>query len=148
MAVLIVLVVASLIVRTLGYIGIEFLDSWEVAARYGLATMLLFTGTAHFTPMKHELARMVPPSLPRPMFLIYFTGICEILGAVGLLIPSLQFAAGIALIVFFLATLPANIYAARNGVTLRGKAATALWLRVPMQILFIAVAWWSTRPGA
>jgi hypothetical protein len=34
----------------------------------------------------------------------------------------------------------ANIHAARAGVTLRGRPATNLWLRIPMQILFIAIA--------
>ena len=53
--------------------------------------------------------------------------------------------AAYALIAFFLAVLPANIHAARAGVTLRGKPATSLWLRIPMQVLFIAVAFLSTR---
>jgi hypothetical protein len=39
----------------------------------------------------------------------------------------------------------ANVNAAQRGVTLRGKPPTPLWLRVPMQILFIALLWWSTR---
>jgi len=30
-------------------------------------------------------------------------------------------------------------------VTLRGKHATSLWLRIPMQLLFIAIAFWSAR---
>jgi hypothetical protein len=74
-----------------------------------------------------------------------WTGICEIAGAAGLLLPEFQRAAGYALIAFFLAVLPANIRAARAGVTLRGKPATTLWLRIPMQVLFIAVAFWSAR---
>jgi len=53
--------------------------------------------------------------------------------------------AAYALIAFFLAVLPANIHAARAGVTLRGKPATSLWLRIPMQFLFIAIAFWSAR---
>jgi hypothetical protein len=40
--------------------------------------------------------------------------------------------------------LPSNIYAALNGVTLRGQPATALWLRTPMQIIWIAALLWST----
>jgi hypothetical protein len=39
----------------------------------------------------------------------------------------------------------ANVSAAQRGVTLRGKPPTPLWLRAPMQILFIALLWWSTR---
>lgn len=50
-----------------------------------------------------------------------------------------------ALIVFFIAAFPANVRAARSRVTLRGKPATALWLRGPMQFLFIFLAWWVSR---
>jgi len=107
--------------------------------------MLFFTASAHFTSMKDDLVRMMPPWVPRPRVVVYFTGICEIAGAVGLLIPALNRAAGISLIVFFLAVLPANIHAARAGVTLRGKAATALRLRVPLQLLYIAWTCWSTQ---
>ena len=77
--------------------------------------------------------------------MVYFTGLCEIAGAVGLLLPEFRRAAAYALIAFFLAVLPANIHAARAGVTLRGKPATRLWLRIPMQTLFITVAFWSAR---
>ena len=76
---------------------------------------------------------------------MYFTGICEIAGAIGLLIPELRSAAGICLIIFFIAVLPANIHAAKTGAGLRGKPATALWLRIPMQVLFIVLAWWVSR---
>jgi hypothetical protein len=41
----------------------------------------------------------------------------------------------------------ANVNAAQNRVTLRGKPPTPLWLRTPMQILFVALLWWSTRLG-
>jgi uncharacterized membrane protein len=77
--------------------------------------------------------------------MVYFTGVCEIAGAVGLLLPEFRRAAAYALIAFFLAVLPANIHAARAGVHLRGKPATSLWLRIPMQVLFIAVAFWSAH---
>jgi uncharacterized membrane protein len=37
---------------------------------------------------------------------------------------------------------PANINAALRQVPLRGRPATPLWLRLPMQVLFIALAVW------
>jgi hypothetical protein len=42
---------------------------------------------------------------------------------------------------------PANVKAAQDGLTLGGNPATALWLRAPMQILFIWLAWWTSRPN-
>jgi len=38
---------------------------------------------------------------------------------------------------------PANVKAARTGVAVGGKRATPLWLRASMQVLFIALTWWS-----
>jgi uncharacterized membrane protein len=49
------------------------------------------------------------------------------------------------LIVLLIGMFVANVNAARKGVTLRGKPATPLWVRTPMQALFIALLWWSTR---
>jgi uncharacterized membrane protein len=143
--VLLILVLACLIFRGLGFAGIPAFATWQASARDALSLMLVFTGVSHFTFMKEDFVRMMPPSFPWPLGMVYFTGICEIAGAIGLLLPEFRRAAAYALIVFFLAVLPANIRAARAGITLRGKPATSLWLRIPMQILFIAIALWSTR---
>jgi len=141
--VLIVLGVTLLLARLAGAAGVDVLDSWPSATRVGLAAMLLFTARAHFTAIRHDLARMVPPAIPHPMEFVYFTGVCEILGAFGLLVPRVRAAAALALIVLFVALLPANIHAARAGLTLRGKPVTPLALRVPMQILFVALTAWA-----
>jgi uncharacterized membrane protein len=145
MAVLIVLFASLLVYRAAGALGVEWLASWHTASRWALSTMLLFTASAHFTKMREDLLRMMPPAIPWPHALVFFTGLCEIAGAIGLLFPFTRQAAGIALILFFLAVLPANLRAARARVTLRGKAVTPLWLRVPMQFLFIFLAWWTSH---
>jgi uncharacterized membrane protein len=143
LVVLIVLIVGTVVARLAGWAGVGFFNSWPAATRVGLALMLMFAASAHFNSMRHDLTRMVPRAIPNPMAMIYFTGACEILGAVGLLIPVTRVAAAIALIIFFVAVLPANIRAGREGVQLRGRPATALALRVPMQILFIGLTWWA-----
>ena len=96
--------------------------------------MLVFTASAHFTRMKHDLVRMMPDWIPQPMALIYFTADCEIAGAVGLLLPKTRQVAGIALIVFFILVFPANVRAARTGVAVGSKRPTPLWLRASMQV--------------
>ena len=145
MFVLFVLVVSILILRAVGEVGVDVLDSWAAATRGGLAIMLLFTASAHFTTMKEDLLRMVPSWVPWPRAAIYFTGVCEILGAIGLVTPGMGRAAGMALVLFFILVFPANVKAALSGATLRGKPATALWLRAPMQVFFIVLTWWSTQ---
>ena len=143
MIVLSVLLISLLIFRVLGELGIEALGTWPAATRYALATMLVFTASAHFTKMKSDLVLMVPDWVPWPSAVVYFTGVCELAGAAGLLISGLRQAAGIGLIVFFILVFPANVKAAQTGVAVGGKQATPLWLRAPMQLLFIALTWWS-----
>jgi uncharacterized membrane protein len=145
MVVLLILIVSCIIFRGLGLAGVPAFATWQASARDALSLMLVFTGVSHFTSMKEDLIRMMPASIPWPRALVYFTGVCEIAGAIGLLVPEFRRVAAYALVVFFLAVLPANIHAARAGITLRGKPATSLWLRVPMQALFIAIALWSAR---
>ena len=145
MVVLFIFILSCLVFRGLGFAGFPAFTTWQASARDALSLMLVFTGISHFTFMKEDFVRMMPPSILWPRAMVYFTGICEIAGAVGLLLPEFRRAAAYALIAFFLAVLPANIHAARAGVTLRGQPATSLWLRIPMQILFIGIAFWSTR---
>jgi uncharacterized membrane protein len=143
MAPLIVLIGVVLLARLLGYAGVAPLRDWAACTRLGLAVMLCFTAAAHFNSMRADMIAMVPPSVPNPGLMVTFTGVCEILGAVGLLVPPTRRIAAAALIVFMLAVLPANIHAARTGVTLRGAPATPIVPRVALQGLFIALLWWS-----
>jgi uncharacterized membrane protein len=145
MPALIVFFVSMLAYRIAGAWGVGALNSWPRAATYALSTMLLFTAAAHFTRMSDDFVRMMPPSIPWPRAIVYFTGLCEMAGAVGLVFPATRRAAGFALIAFFVAVFPANIRAARSAITLRGRPPTPLWLRAPMQLLFILVAWSATR---
>ena len=143
MAPLIVLVTATLLARLAGLIGFGPLRDWTAAARLGLAVMLCFTAAAHFNSMRPDLVRMVPPAVPNPELMVTFTGLCEIFGGIGLLIPGTRRVAAAALILLLLAVLPANIYAAQSGATLRGAPATPLLPRIALQLFFIALVWWS-----
>ena len=145
MVVLILLLVSWIALRGIGAAGVHALASWQDSARYALVVMFIFTATAHFNKMKHDLARMIPPYFPRPLLIVYITGVLELLGAAGLVLPQFRRLAGICLIALLVGMFIANVNAAQRGVTLRGKPPTPLWLRAPMQILFIALLWWSTR---
>lgn len=111
---------------------------WFTSLRIALAAMFLLTAWAHFGSMRDDLVRMVPPVFPEPALLVTLTGVAEIAGAVGLLIPrTAPWAAG-GLAALMLAMFPANVYAALHGVTLSGRAPTPLGLRTLLQIVFIA----------
>lgn len=143
MAPLIVLIVVVLLGRLLGQFGVAHLRDWAACTRLGLAVMFCFTAAAHFNSMRADMIAMVPPSVPNPAFMVTFTGLCEILGGLGLLVPQTRRLAAAALIVFLFAVLPANIHAAQAGVTLRGAAATPIVPRVALQVLFMVLIWWA-----
>jgi uncharacterized membrane protein len=143
MAPLIVLIASTVLFGIAGLIGVRALADWKAATRLGLAVMFCFTAAAHFNSMRPDLVRMVPPAVPHPELMVTFTGLCEIFGAIGLVVPRTRRLAAIALIVFLLAVLPANIHAALSGVTLRGAPVTPLVPRIALQVLLIALVWWS-----
>jgi uncharacterized membrane protein len=140
--VLAVLFGSLLVYRALGAAGVSLFSTWIESARFALASMFVFTAVSHFAPMKKDLIAMVPPGFPRPDLLVFATGVLELAGAAGLLFAATRFWAAGGLILLMAAMLPANVSAARRGLAMRGRRVTPLWLRVPMQILFIAWAWY------
>ena len=111
-----------------------------LALRLGLAVMFVFTGVSHFLWLRSDLIAMVPPVLPAPGLLVTVTGVLEIVGAVGLLLPATTAWAAGGLAVLLVAMFPANVYAAISKVTLNGQPATALVPRSAMQLLYVAAA--------
>ena len=144
MAALFVLVASLLILRGVGLLGVKRLSSWREAGVVAVAIMFLFTGATHFTGMKHDYAAMLPPLLPNGLWVIYLTGVLEIAGAVGLLIPRTRKLAGICLSLYLVAVFPGNVYAALNEVEFRGEEPTPLWLRTPIQLFYIGMVWWTS----
>ena len=142
MVTLIVLFISLLVFRGLGVLGVPLFVTWHDCALWALSVMILFTASAHFTALKEDLIKMVPKFFPFPRLVVFVTGLLEIAGAFGLLIPQVRTAAGVCLALLFVAMFPANISAALRQVPLRGRPATPLWLRIPMQVLFIALALW------
>ena len=111
------------------------------AARIAMSVMLIFTSTGHFA-YTHGMTMMMPDFIPFKTQIVYFTGVIEILAAIGLHILRLRVLTAWLLILFFMLLLPANINAAIKHVdfqkgTLGGQGTNYLWFRVPLQILFI-----------
>jgi uncharacterized membrane protein len=144
MAALFVLVISLLLLRGLGLLGVRRLSSWRDAGLLAVVIMFLFTGATHFTGMKHDYAAMLPSPLSGNLGIIYLSGVLEIAGAVGLLIPRTRRLAGICLALYLVAVFPGNVYAAVNEVPFRGELPTPLWLRTPIQLLFIGMVLWTS----
>lgn len=135
MAPLVVLIVVTGLARLVG-LAVDWFGSWAHAAQVGLAAMFLLTASAHFTrPRRDHLIAMVPPGLPNPAALVTVTGVLELLGAVGLLVPPTAPVAAICLAVLLVVMFPANVRAARAG---GGIKTMPLPLRTVVQLVFIA----------
>jgi uncharacterized membrane protein len=120
---------------TLYLVNRFFLDrrlSLSFIGRFAMAVMLTVTGIVHFTSTDWMVA-MVPDALPAKRELVYFTGVCELAAAVGLLWERFSKLTSVMLIIFFIAIRPTNIADALKNEPLY------LLFRVPEQIFFI---WW------
>lgn len=142
---LIVLVGAFAILRGVGFLGVSVLDNWDLPLRAALFLMFLLTASAHWGRGRQDLVRMVPPAFASPGLLVSITGVLEILGAIGLLLPQTARIAAICLAVMLMAMFPANVRAARERLTIMGRRAMSVPIRGAMQVVFLAalaaVAW-------
>jgi uncharacterized membrane protein len=140
MAPLITLLLGSVVARVAGLLGVDYLAGWTAAIAAGLAAMFVLTGIAHFVPpMRRDLIAIVPPRLPAPGLLVTVTGVLELLGAAGLLLPATRTAAAGCLLLLMLAMFPANVYASRMPDPPKSMT-TQLPLRTATEIVFLAAA--------
>ena len=118
----------------------------KLIALWALAAAMVGVGVLHFVQPK-PFVRIVPKYLPAPLALVYISGVFEILGGIGLLIPETRTWAAWGLIALYLAVFPANIYMLTHNISLNPKKPIPrwmLWLRLPFQFVFIAWAYWFT----
>jgi len=116
----------------------------KLILKYLLALGFVLAGINHFINADFYL-KMMPPVLPAHLFLVYLSGVCEIALGILLLIPRLTRLAAWGLIALLVAVFPANLYMAMNAEMFAEFSQTALYLRLPVQIVLIAWAFWFTR---
>jgi uncharacterized membrane protein len=110
--------------------------------RLALAIFFILAGINHFISPEVYLGIM-PAYLPSTLLLVQVSGVAEVMGGIGVLIPRLRKTAGWGLIVLLVAVFPANIHAALHGMVIHGHAVPewVLWARLPLQFVFIAWVW-------
>ena len=142
---LLLLVVGPFFLLTGGWVPAAKLDR-ITRARVGLSLFFAFAALGHFI-WTEEMSRMLPPSFSFRVELIYITGVLELLGAIGVWIPSLTRLTGICLILLLVGVLPANIYSAISYVDFGGHASGPVYLllRVPFQLFLIWWTYWATE---
>lgn len=115
-------------------------------SRACLAAFFSIAGIMHFVA-PDQYAAIVPTWLPNARLLVAISGVCEILGGLGVLLPGTRRLAGWGLIALLLAVFPANLHMLQLGYTNHAPAywKAALWLRLPLQLLLL---WWVWRAAA
>jgi uncharacterized membrane protein len=122
----------------------ESLTNVLTVLRILVAVVFIIAGISHFAPsVQRTMAAMIPPRLRftgwrSPSNLVIFTGVCEILGGIGLLVPATRVTSGVALAVFLVAVFPANAYAARHKERF-GAVAIPLIPRLIGQVVLIGL---------
>jgi uncharacterized membrane protein len=120
------------------------LSRWRLA---GLAFVFLWFfigGIAHFAATDLEM-RIVPPYIPEPRVAVLFSGVVELVGALGLWPRATRRAAGWLLFALTIAVTPANVWMLQNA----SRWDVPRWLliaRLPAQVALLALIVWSTRP--
>ncbi|HWU68992.1 MAG TPA: DoxX family protein [Stenotrophobium sp.] len=122
--------------------------SGALARRLGLAFVFawfLFGGIGHFAKTDFFVS-IVPTYIPKPLAMVYISGIFELLGAVGVLIPSTRRLAGLGLFLLTLCVTPANVNMWLHPQQFPDMPEWAYSVRLVVQVLLLACIWWSTQP--
>jgi uncharacterized membrane protein len=108
------------------------------------AVAFVLAGINHFLNTNFYL-RMMPPVFPAHLFLVYLSGVFEIAFGILLLIPKFSRFAAWGLIALLIAVYPANIYMALDTNIFPEISPLAQYLRLPIQFILIAWAYWFTK---
>lgn len=119
----------------------------RTVARWVLAVGFVLAGANHFRDPDFYVAIM-PPYIPWHLPLVYLSGVFEIVLGLLVLPPATRSLAGWGLVLLLVAVFPANVHMAMNEVLIDGEPAApkwALYVRLVLQFVLIAWAWWATR---
>ena len=111
-----------------------------------MSIMYIFIGIRHFTDPQYFLD-IVPPQLPSKLFLVYFTGLIEVVGGVAILAPKTRKVGAYLLIFLLVSVFPANIYLYISEIpqNLLGISKMDALIRMPFQIPLILLAFWHSK---
>ncbi len=112
-------------------------------SRAVLALIFVGAGVLHLT-QTDAYVRVMPAYLPRPRELVWISGVAELAGGAGLLLPRTRRWAGAGLAALLVAVFPANVNMALHPASAGlGIAPFLLWLRLPLQALLVGWVWWA-----
>jgi uncharacterized membrane protein len=103
-----------------------------------LGVVLVLQGINHFV-VDHEMAQWIPAWLPAPLWMVWLSGVAEIVLGLGLFVPRLRRLVGWGIVALLVAVFPANIEMARRPELLPQVPEILFWIRLPLQLVFV---WW------
>ena len=118
---------------------------WRKFSLFGLSLFFIYFGIDYFINPEFYLSIM-PPAFPLHVEAVYISGFFEILGGISVLIAPLRKIAGWGLVALLICVYPANIYMAITPEAFPEISIGLLYLRLPLQFLFIYWAYSVTRP--
>jgi uncharacterized membrane protein len=114
--------------------------SWRL-----LANFFIGAGVNHFL-MPRAYEQIVPPWLGgQARRVVQVSGVAEVVGGVGVLVPSTRRVSGLGLIALLVAVFPANLQMVRTPERFPRIPRWALYARLPLQPLMVLWAWRATR---
>jgi uncharacterized membrane protein len=117
---------------------------FKLVMKWLFAAIFLLAGFLHWV-RPGFFVKIMPPYLSWHLQLVYLSGIFEIVLGAMLLIPKCQVLAAWGLIAFLIAVFPANVNMALHAADYPQFPAALIWLRLPLQGVLIAWAYWFTR---
>ena len=119
------------------------LDRYRAAARTLIGVLFLLAGVMHFV-VPSLYVSIMPPYLPYHRVLVYASGVAEVLGGLGVLLPATRRLAGWGLILLLLAVFPANVHMFTDTLGEQGWTlyTIGLLLRLPLQFVLMGVVYW------
>ena len=114
---------------------------FNLIARWLMAVLFIAAGSFHFVNPAFFLAIM-PPALPWHLQLVYISGVFELMGGIGLLLPATRRFAVYGLLALLIAVFPANIYSAVACVSAAPDLPCwVYWARLPLQLPMLWLVW-------
>ena len=112
-----------------------------------LSVFFTYAGIDHLISPDFYVSIM-PPWIPAHLELVYLSGVFEVMGGVGVLIPRFRAFAGAGLVALLIAVYPANLHMAFNPHLFPDIPVVALYIRLALQFLAFYWAYTVTRPDS
>ena len=118
---------------------------WKTAGLTLVFIWFMVGGICHFV-LTDAFVSIMPPYIPYHTAAVYISGVFEIIGAIGILIPRFRSVAGYGLMLLTVLVTPANVHMWLNPQLYPSIPPSLLGWRLVVQVLLLVCIWWSTRP--